>query len=140
MSKSLNLFPFESINHYLKALIIIKRIYCHTKKNLHQTYNCICDLVQNITFSEFNTFISLILTYPNKYYINIIADFSEFNQILIAYSLEKATQSDTVISPATKCIFCNDTCAVDWFDFKPALFGRDPILYRVDGLGKKITY
>ncbi len=134
-SKSLNIAPFNSLVDYLKAIIVIKRLYCQTKNNLDQTYKCINELVTKLTFVEFNTFLSLVLCYPEKYTLNIIYDLTEFNQTLVNYCVEKTVQSDTIISPAAKCCFCTNNNNEDWFEFKSPQFNRDPILYRADRIG-----
>lgn len=134
MSKHYNITPFTTIRGFLKAIIIIDKLFCHTKQNIPQLHKCICDLIEKISLADFQIFHSMVITYPKNYPFELINDIEKFNIEIIEYTKIQQINSKTLVSNAAVCIFCDDKNE-DWFDYITPRFQKDPILFSVNSIG-----
>lgn len=127
--------PFKNFEDYSKAILIIHKLYCKTKKNINEVYKCVTDLVSNISKHEFESFLKLVVLYPDDYSYGTIVNFEVFKQQIDKYSEINNLHSVTIESPNKRCYSCNNK-SYDWFEYKSPLFYKDPILFATNGICK----
>jgi len=128
--------PFNSLELYLKALVIVQKLFCHTKNNFKLVHECISQLVQTITKSETIAFVQLVNTYTDHPY-EFLENQTQFIEDIYAFSIENEEQTTTLASFAHQCTFCGPNNAnTRWFDFKSPDFSKDAILYETHKIGK----
>jgi hypothetical protein len=128
MSKMFDCTPFYNITDFIKAVLIVEKLFCNTKKNHHEVNKCINALVENINDNELVNFIIMITSYPKIYPYEIITNIEQFIQQIDIFSLQHNGTSLTLQSPATKCIYGNFDNKF-WYEFVHPKFLKDPILY-----------
>ena len=90
--------PLSDINNFIKAIIIIDKIYCKTKKNYKQITECITQLVQPVEQSDITKLVQNIFTYQDLYPFEIISNFQQFTNDVISFSIEGQEQSSRLLN------------------------------------------
>jgi hypothetical protein len=129
--------PFFSILSFLQALSVVKRIYCHNKKNYKQIHTVISSLIKNITESETETFVNKVITYSTSYPVDFFNEVVMFNRNLTDHLAQDNDNTLTLESPSRQCNNCyKGKMVTNWFRYKAPQFGKDGILYQREQVEK----
>ena len=129
------LAPFSNVEQFLKAIIVVSRVYCDTKHNIELVNKYISSIITQITDVQCKSFVQRIINYPANYPIQLLLKFEEFNADIMKYAEETDNQSITLRSPSQRCLFCVESPS-EWFDYLMPTFYRDATLYSTHFIGK----
>ncbi len=127
--------PFSDINQFIKALMIVSKIYCSTKQNFKQVHLYITNLITPLTEVEVQNFVQKVTLYPLHYPYQQVVQLEKFKCEIIEFAEENKSQSITIISEAMKCSFCPES-PHDWFEFNTPPLAKDVTLYSMNKIGK----
>lgn len=135
MNKIFDFSPFDNIHDYIKAVIIVNKLYSKSKNNVQQIHKCIVSLVAVVAETDIIRFISLAINSTRKHPYEILGNIDDFKSKIDQYCIDFELASIVIESPATKCLFCEES-QVQWFVYANPVFSKDAILFSKSKIGK----
>jgi hypothetical protein len=128
--------PFRTLEHFLLAIQISKRLFIPAKNNFQQIQNCINQLCQTqLNIFDITNFVTRINFYPHEYPLNFIKDFEKLN---IAIDNHASINKESAISldvKVSRCLFCQND-GPKWFQNVAQKLAKKANLFCIDKASK----
>jgi hypothetical protein len=144
MNKSIcinNLGPFKDITSYLMALIIVHKMFNLKKNNFQNVHKCLTHFINQCNINQTETFINFVSQYKNQYNhpFTFLINIEQFKQNINQYCIDNNEASNIIEVDIFGCVYCK-TNNPFWFTNNAPKFQKKAILFKINGIGKKIFY
>ena len=132
-------YPFRSLDHMLKAIVIVKALNHSASNNLDKIAACFENYFKyNIAEQQIKNFIDKISIYSNYIGADFIVSFNTFKNSIQNYAMQNDLPSKQLTAAITSCVFCQNS-GTNWFTVTAGRFAITPTLYDANQIGKKIN-
>jgi hypothetical protein len=128
--------PFKSLEHFLLAIQITKRLFIPAKNNFEQIQVCINTICQlNLNVFDVTNFVTRINFYPKQYPLNFINNFEKLNQAIDKHASVYRESAICLEVKVEKCIFCLHS-GPNWYHNVAQKLTKKANLYCLDKASK----